>query len=233
MFYSSLVRLEMNGVLDDECLRLLAQAEVFFYGCYSTNDSRAYNLYEATDSKNSFRERIIQECKKCAKGDYSSVGDVLRDIARDNYNWGKYFRYLFFAYRCDDMDARAFNDLLSSDDEDDNGDSSKTMQPYDMEHIVPLNVVENEALERYGFDNANEFNAIKDDFGNLLVLESKLNRKIRDGGAQIKKEAYKDSKIPYNRNFANTLESFGKKRIIEENEKFTQWAREFFKDFLC
>lgn len=233
LFYSSLVRLEMNGVLDDECLRLLAQAEVFFYGCYSTNDSRAYNLYEATDSKNSFRERIIQECKKCAKGDYSSVGDVLRDIARDNYNWGKYFRYLFFAYRCDDMDARAFNDLLSSDDEDDNGDSSKTMQPYDMEHIVPLNVVENEALERYGFDNANEFNAIKDDFGNLLVLESKLNRKIRDGGAQIKKEAYKDSKIPYNRNFANTLESFGKKRIIEENEKFTQWAREFFKDFLC
>lgn len=231
-FYSSLVRLEMNGILDDECLRLLAQAEVFFYGCYSTNDSRAYNLYEATDSKNSFRERIIQECKKCAKGDYSSVSDVLRDITRDHYNW-KCFHYFFFAYRCDDMDARAFNDLLSSDEEDDNGDSNKTMQPYDIEHIVPLNAIENGSLQQYGFDNASEFDVIKDDFGNLLVLESKLNRKIRDGGAQIKKEAYKDSKIPYNRNFANTLESFGKKRIIEENEKFTQWAREFFKDFLC
>lgn len=233
LFYSSLVRLEMNGVLDDECLRLLAQAEVFFYGCGSSNNARAYKLYEVASDKDSFKNRVIQDCKECYKGDYPSVGDVLRDIARDNYNWGKYFRYLFFAYRCDDMDARAFNDLLSSDDEDDNGDSNKTMQPYDMEHIVPLNVVENGALERYGFDNANEFNAIKDDFGNLLILESKLNRKIRDGGAQIKKEAYKDSKIPYNRTFANTLESFGKKRIIEENEKFTQWAREFFKDFLC
>lgn len=233
LFYSSLVRLEMNGILDDECLRLLAQAEVFFYGCGSSNNARAYKLYEVASDKDSFKNRVIQDCKECYKGDYPSVGDVLRDIARDNYNWGKYFRYLFFAYRCDDMDARAFNDLLSSDDEDDNGDSSKTMQPYDMEHIVPLNVVENGALERYGFDNTNEFDVIKDDFGNLLVLESKLNRKIRDGGAQIKKEAYKDSKIPYNRTFANTLSSFGKQRIIEENEKFTQWAREFFKDFLC
>ncbi|ETD25732.1 DUF262 domain-containing protein [Helicobacter canis] len=230
-FYSSLVRLEMNGILDDECLRLLAQAEVFFYGCGSSNDSTAYKLCEATSDKDSFKNRVIQDCKGCNKGDYSSVSDVLRDITRDHYNW-KCFHYFFFAYRCDDMDARAFNDLLSSDEED-GKDNKKTMQPYDIEHIVPLNAIENGSLRQYGFDTADDFDGIKDSFGNLLVLESKLNRKIRDGGAQIKKEAYKDSKIPYNRTFANTLESFGKKRIIEENEKFTQWAREFFKDFLC
>lgn len=52
LFYSSLVRLEMNGALDDdECLKLLAQAEVFFYGCGSSNDARAYNLCEATSDK--------------------------------------------------------------------------------------------------------------------------------------------------------------------------------------
>lgn len=232
LFYSSLVRLEMNGVLDDdECLKLLAQAEVFFYGCGSSNDARAYNLCEATSDKDSFKNRVIQECKGCNKGDYSSVSDVLRDITRDHYNW-KCFHYFFFAYRCDDMDARAFNDLLSSDEENDK-DNKKTMQPYDIEHIVPLNANENGSLRQYGFDTADDFDGIKDSFGNLLVLESKLNRKIRDGGAQIKKEAYKDSKIPYNRSFANTLPSFGKQRIIEENEKFTQWAREFFKDFLC
>lgn len=230
-FYSSLVRLEMNGILDDECLRLLAQAEVFFYGCGSSNDSTAYKLCEATSDKDSFKNRVIQDCKGCNKGDYPSVGDVLRDITRDHYNW-KCFHYFFFAYRCDDMDARAFNDLLSSDEED-GKDNKKTMQPYDIEHIVPLNAIENGSLRQYGFDTADDFGGIKDSFGNLLVLESKLNRKIRDGGAQIKKEAYKDSKIDYNRKFANTLESFGKKRIIEENEKFTQWAREFFKDFLC
>lgn len=230
-FYSSLVRLEMNGALDDECLRLLAQAEVFFYGCGSSNDSTAYKLCEATSDKDSFKNRVIQDCKDCYKSD-SSISDVLRDIARDGYSWGKYFRYLFFAYRCDDMDARAFNDLLSSDEED-GKDNKKTMQPYDIEHIVPLNAIENGSLRQYGFDTTDDFDGIKDDFGNLLVLESKLNRKIRDGGAQIKKEAYKDSEIPYNRSFANTLPTFGKKRIIEENEKFTQWAREFFKEFLC
>ncbi|GAB0173383.1 DUF262 domain-containing protein [Helicobacter trogontum] len=224
-FYSSLVRLEINGILDDECLRLLAQAEVFFYGCGSTNDSRAYKLYQAEDTKNSFKEKIIQDCKKCAKGGYSSVSDVLRDIARENYDWGKYFHYLFFAYRCENMDARAFNDLL-------NEDTNKTMQSYEIEHIVPLNAIENGSLKQYGFETDDEFNSVKNYFGNLLVLEGGLNSKMKDGGAQVKKEAYKKSKIPYNRSFAEELPSFGKKRIEEENKKFTQWAREFFKDFL-
>lgn len=224
-FYSSLVRLEINRILDDECLRLLAQAEVFFYGCGSTNDSRAYKLYEAADTKNSFKEKIIQDCKKCAKGGYSSVSDVLRDIARENYDWGKYFHYLFFAYRCENMDARAFNDLL-------NEDTNKTMQSYEIEHIVPLNAIENGSLKQYGFETDDEFNSVKNYFGNLLILEGGLNSKMKDGGAQVKKEAYKKSKIPYNRSFAEELPSFGKKRIEEENKKFTQWAREFFKEFL-
>ena len=224
-FYSSLVRLEINRILDDECLRLLAQAEVFFYGCGSTNDSRAYKLYQAADTKNSFKEKIIQDCKKCAKGGYSSVSDVLRDIARENYDWGKYFHYLFFAYRCENMDARAFNDLL-------NEDTNKTMQSYEIEHIVPLNAIENGSLKQYGFETDDEFNSVKNYFGNLLILEGGLNSKMKDGGAQVKKEAYKKSKIPYNRSFAEELPSFGKKRIEEENKKFTQWAREFFKEFL-
>lgn len=80
-FYSSLVRLEMNGILDDECLRLLAQAEVFFYGCGSRNNASAYKLNGATSNKDSFKERVLQDCKKCAKGGYSSVDDVLRDIS--------------------------------------------------------------------------------------------------------------------------------------------------------
>lgn len=224
-FYSSLVRLEINGILDDECLRLLAQAEVFFYGCNSSNDSRAYKLYEVANDKTSFKERVLQDCKKCAKGGYSSVSDVLRDIARENYDWGKYFHYLFFTYRCENMDARAFNDLL-------NEDTNKTMQSYEIEHIVPLNAIENGSLKQYGFETDDEFNSIKNHFGNLLVLERGLNSKIKDGGAQVKKEAYKKSKIPYNRSFAEELPSFGKKRIEEENKKFTQWAKEFFKDFL-
>lgn len=224
-FYPSLVRLEINGILDDECLRLLAQAEVFFYGCNSSNDSRAYKLYEVANDKTSFKERVLQDCKKCAKGGYSSVDEVLRDIAKENYSWGKYFHYLFFTYRCENMDARAFNDLL-------NEDTNKTMRSYEIEHIVPLNAIENGSLKQYGFETDDEFNSIKNYFGNLLVLEGGLNSKIKDGGTQVKKEAYKKSKISYNRSFADELPSFGKKRIEEENKKFTQWAREFFKEFL-
>lgn len=222
-FYSSLVRLEMNGILDDECLKLLAQAEIFFYGCDSTNDSMAYRLCEATDNKDDFKKRVLQDCKKCAKGGYSSIYEVLRDIANNNYDWGTYFHYFFFTYRCNNMDINALNYLL---------EESKTMQSYEIEHIIPLNASENGSLEQYGFVNSDEFDNIKNDFGNLLVLEGNLNSKIKDGGTQIKKEAYKESKIPYNRSFAESLPSFGKNAIEEENEKFTLWAREFFKEFL-
>ena len=88
---------------------------------------------------------MLQDCKKCAKGGYSSVDDVLRDIARENYDWGKYFHYLFFVYRCENMDAGAFNDLL-------NEDTNKTMQSYEIEHIVPLNAINNGSLKQYGFE---------------------------------------------------------------------------------
>lgn len=123
------------------------------------------------------------------------------------------------------MDAGAFNDLL-------NEDTNKTMQSYEIEHIVPLNAINNGSLKQYGFETDEEFDDIKNYFGNLLVLEGRLNSGILDGGVQVKKEAYKKSKIPYNRSFAEELPSFGKKRIEEENKKFTQWAREFFKEFL-
>lgn len=112
---------------------------------------------------------------------------MLRDIAKENYSWGKYFHYLFFTYRCENMDARAFNDLL-------NEDTNKTMRSYEIEHIVPLNAIENGSLKQYGFETDDKFNSIKNYFGNLLVLEGGLNSKIKDGGAQVKKETYKKSK---------------------------------------
>ena len=221
--YPALVRLKMNGILDDECLKLLAQAEIFFFGLHSKNRASAYKLYEFTNDKNTFKKKIIELCIKCSKGGYTNIKEVIEYIAKQNYEWGKYFHYMFLAYRSKNMNISDFEKLVQE----------KTYA-MSIEHIVPQNASENGSLHQYGFDDEIEFNNFKNTFGNLLVLESSLNSENKDYGQAKKQENYKKSYIFYNREFANSPNflSFGKNDIIKENESFTAWAREFFKDFL-
>ncbi|EKM1480586.1 DUF262 domain-containing protein, partial [Campylobacter jejuni] len=94
-FYSSLIRLEMNNILDDECLRLFSQAEIIFYSLRQTNDSTAFKLVEVTESKDEFKNRIIDDCNKCIKrAGYYDINEFISEISEDNYEWGKYFHYL-------------------------------------------------------------------------------------------------------------------------------------------
>ncbi|WP_185908670.1 HNH endonuclease family protein [Campylobacter troglodytis] len=194
------------------------------YGFGSSNDASAYKLYQYTTSKDEFRKNLKTLCDKCTNGGWKTFNEAFKEIADGNYEWGKYFHYLFLSYRCDNMDIAAFVNLL--------GD--KKTYSYTIEHIVPKNAVENGSLKQYGFNDENEFSHIRDSFGNLLVLESELNSSNTDAGLAKKQKNYKESKIFYNKEFANkeNFLSFNKSDIIKENEKFTQWAREFFKEFL-
>lgn len=223
-FYASLVRLKMNDILDDECLSLFAQAEICFYALGSVNDSKAYWLYEWTHSKDIFKEKIIQFCKECSKGGYRDIQQALDEISMDNYEWGKYFHYMFFTYR-HDMQIKDFWNLI---------DEKQKTYALTIEHIVPQNAAENGSLEQYGFKDEFEFNGIKNSFGNLLPLESALNSKSKDYGLAKKQENYRKSKVFYDVEFANSQNflSFGKEAIQKENKKFTEFAKEFFKEFL-
>lgn len=223
-FYSSLVRLEMNGLLDNESIILLAQAEILLYGFGSANDSRAYQLSQFTSNKDNFKSNLKVLCGGSTKGGYKNFKEAFNEIADGNYEWGKYFHYLFFHYRCQKMDIGAFVSLL--------GD--KKTYSYTIEHIVSQNVIGNGSLRQYGFENEDEFTALRDTFGNLLVLEKGLNSSNSDAGLVKKQENYKKSQIFYNKEFANREDFllFNKNAIEKENEKFTKWAKEFFKDFL-
>lgn len=222
-FYPTLVRLKMNGILDDECLKLLAQAEIFFFGLDSSNRASAYKLYEFANDKNTFKKEIIKSCIKCSKGGYKNIKELIEYIAEKNYERGKYFHYIFLTYHSKNMDIADFKKLVKE----------KTYA-MSIEHIVPQNAPENGSLHQYGFENEADFNIFKNTFGNLLVLESSLNSENKDYGQATRQENYKKSCIFYNREFANAQNflSFGKNDIIKENENFTAWAREFFKDFL-
>ena len=222
-FYSSLVRLKMNNILDDEILRLFAQAEIFFYGFGSTNDATVYRLYEYTSSREQFINEIKNSIKKCNKGGIKDVVQALEELYLDNYNRGKYFHYLFFMYRCQKMTMFMYKEVLNS-----------KKYSYTIEHIIPQNASENGSFEQYGFTDLDNFNFLKNSFGNLLVLEPELNSSNKDNGLVIKQENYKKSKIIYNQEFAsleNFLE-FNKTKIEEENKKFVEWSKVFFSDFL-
>lgn len=223
-FYSSLVSLEMNKILDNECLILLAQTQILLYGFGSENNASAYKLYQYAHNKNDFKNNAINFCRECRKGGWASFNQAFEQLAYQNYDWGKYFHYLFLQYHCENMDIESFIKLL--------GD--KKTYNYSIEHIVPKNTTENGTLVQYGFESKSDFDSLVDSFGNLLVLETELNSSNSDAGLAKKQENYKKSKIFYNKEFANREDflSFNKENIVSENQKFTQWTKEFFKDFL-
>lgn len=223
--YPSLVRLKMNGILDQECLRLIGQADIIFYKLDSTNDSRAYNLHQTVHNKEEFKRKIIQDSASCAKGRHKYLKEALEAKINTSYEWLA-FNYLFFTYYRQYIDINDCWNIL--------GDK-KVFDFITQEHIVPQNADENGTLDQYGFANKTEFDNLKHTFGNLISLEKYLNSRASDNGPAKKREIYGDSKIPYNGVLAASPDflSFGKDQIIKRNEEVLKWLTEdFFADFL-
>lgn len=226
-FYTALTRLEMQNMVDDEILKLFAQAEILMYGLGSTNDSRVYSLYKYTENKEVFKKGLMKLIKKSAKGGYRNIQEAIEDMAdRNNYGWNKYFHYLFLTYRSQmsKMNTKEFWNLI---------DTKNKTYSLTIEHIISQNVVEH-SLNKYGFKDKDDFGRLKDTFGNLLALESSLNSEALDAGLAKKQDIYKKSKVAYNRAFASSANflDFNKQSIEEQNQKFVSWAREFFNDFI-
>ncbi len=215
----------MKNILDDELLKFFAKTEILFYGLGSTNDASTYRLYEYTGSKEKFKNEVtaLTQPKTFGKGNYGSFEAFIEVIAHNNEGWKKYFHYLFLSFHAEGIDMNVLKGLIGE----------KTYNA-ELEHIIPQNASYNGSLKKYGFKDQDDFDNYKGEFGNLLVLESKLNSGAKDKDLAGKQEYYKKSCIPYNREFANREDflNFDKKCIEQENEKFKQWAREFFKEFL-
>ena len=218
-FYAPLVRLKMNNLLDDECLELFGMAEIIFYNFGSTLDATAYHLQDSVDSKENFKNTIIKEVRKKVDMEYH-----LSEIERYNFDWKKCFHYLFLTYREKDISIDNLIKLL--------GDSKTyTMQ---IEHIISQNTGKTLDYEKYGFTDLDDFYAYEHSFGNLIPLEGSINKSVQDKSLAHKQDEYKKSAIFYNQCFANSPEflNFSKAKIIEENQKFREWARDYFSMFL-
>lgn len=101
------------------------------------------------------------------------------------------------------------------------------------EHIIPINLLklDNEIkIQELGFEDKKDLENYIDTYGNLISLESSLNREASDKDLYEKDEIYKRSEIPFNRRF--NVKDFKKEVLIERNNKMEKWLiNTFFKDF--
>lgn len=229
ILYTSLVRCKINNILDDELLELFAKAQMICFG-WGDNRGTALDLCHHADNKEQFKKKLIEISKspkiRLRNGVDNNLSKTLEDFPQGIFNddkWNKYFHYFFLTYHSEGVDIEVLKKL----------NSNKTYNQ-SIEHIIPQGASKDGSFKTYGFDSIEDFERIKNDFGNLLILPLSLNSAASDNDLVVKQKFYKESKIPYIRSFASTEDflSFNKESIRQENAKFAEWLKTYFKEFL-
>ncbi len=216
-FFNSLIRLKINNELDDETLRLFAKTDIVLFKAGRYMKSAAYNLINAylKKGKEGLKSEMIAQCR-------NDIELASYKLVKDAYNQKTCFHYIFFEKNCQEMGIADLKKLIR-----------EKQLSQDIEHIIPINLLEldNEIeIQKLGFEDKKDLEAYIYTYGNLISLESPLNREASDKDLYGKDEIYKESRIPFNRRF--NAKGFNKKVLIERNDEMREWLiNTFFKDF--
>ncbi len=215
-FFNSLIRLKINNELDDETLKLFAKTDIVFFKATRIFRSKAYNLINAylEKGKEGLKSEMIAQCR-------NDIELASLKLVKNAFNLSC-FHYVFFEKNCQEMGFADLKKLIP-----------RKQFSQEKEHIIPINLLEldNEIeIQKLGFEDRNDLIAYIYTYGNLISLESSLNRKASDKDLYEKDEIYKSSEIPFNRHF--NVKGFNKKVLIERNNEMEKWLiNTFFKDF--
>lgn len=216
LFFNSLIRLKINNELDDETLKLFAKTDIVFFKATRHRPGTAYNLINAylKKGKEGLKSEMIAQCRNDIKPAF------LRSV--NNAFNSSCFHYIFFEKNCQEMGLDALKKLIP-----------RKQFSQDIEHIIPINLLEqrsNNKIRDLGFEDKKDLEDYINTYGNLISLESSLNRKASDKDLYGKDAIYKESRIPFNRRF--NVKGFNKKVLIERNDAMREWLIDtFFKDF--
>ncbi|MGL2826833.1 DUF262 domain-containing protein [Helicobacter pylori] len=216
LFFNSLIRLKINNELDDETLKLFAKTDIVFFKAGRNMKSAAYNLINAylKKGKEGLKSEMIAQCR-------NDIGLASLKLVNNASN-SSCFHYIFFEKNCQEMGLADLKKLIPG-----------KQFSQEKEHIIPINLLEldNEIeIQKLGFEDKKDLENYIDTYGNLISLESSLNRKASDKDLYGKDEIYKSSEIPFNRRF--NVKDFNKKVLIKRNDEMREWLiNTFFKDF--
>ncbi len=216
LFFNSLIRLKINNELDDETLRLFAKTYILLSKGRKGVGSVAYNLIEEylKKGKEGLKSRMIAQCRNdIGLASWQSVNNASNSSC---------FHYVFFEKNCQEMGLADLKKLIP-----------RKQFSQEKEHIIPINLLEldNEIeIQKLSFEDKKDLENYIDTYGNLISLESPLNRNASDKDLYEKDEIYKSSEIPFNRRF--NAKDFNKKVLIKRNDEMREWLIDtFFKDF--
>ncbi|MEJ8619556.1 DUF262 domain-containing protein [Helicobacter pylori] len=215
-FFNSLIRLKINNELDDETLRLFAKTDIVFFKSSKKMRTTAYNLIDEylEKGKEELKSKMIDQCR-------NDIELASREFVNNASN-SSCFHYVFFEKNCQEMGLADLKKLIPG-----------KQFSQQKEHIIPINLLEldNEIeIQKLGFEDKKDLEAYIYTYGNLISLESSLNRKASDKDLYEKDEIYKSSEIPFNRRF--NVKDFNKKVLIKRNDEMREWLIDtFFKDF--
>lgn len=215
-FFNSLIRLKINNELDDETLKLFAKTDIVFFKATRFLASKAYNLINAylKKGKEGLKSEMIDQCR-------NDIGLAFWQSVKNASN-SSCFHYIFFEKNCQEMGLADLKKLIP-----------EKQFSQEKEHIIPINLLEldNEIeIKKLGFEDKKDLEDYIYTYGNLISLESPLNRNASDKDLYEKDAIYKESRIPFNRCF--NVKGFNKKVLIERNDEMREWLIDtFFKDF--
>ncbi len=215
-FFNSLIRLKINNELDDETLKLFAKTDIVFFKATRFLASKAYNLINAylKKGKEGLKSKMIAQCR-------NDIGLASLNLVNNASN-SSCFHYVFFEKNCQEMGLADLKKLIPG-----------KQFSQDIEHIIPINLLEqrsNNKIRDLGFEDKKDLEDYINTYGNLISLESPLNRKASDKDLYGKDAIYKESRIPFNRRF--NVKGFNKKALITRNDEMREWLIDtFFKDF--
>lgn len=218
-FFNSLIRLKINNELDDETLKLFAKTDIVLFKATRYMKAAAYNLINAylKKGKEGLKSKMIAQCRK----DIEGIELASLRLVNNAFN-SSCFHYVFFEKNCQEMGLADLKKLIPG-----------KQFSQEKEHIIPINLLEldNEIeIQKLGFEDKEDLKNYINTYGNLISLESSLNRNASDKDLYEKDEIYKSSEIPFNRHF--NVKGFNKKVLIERNNEMEKWLiNTFFKDF--
>ncbi|WQS99097.1 HNH endonuclease family protein [Helicobacter pylori] len=215
-FFNSLIRLKINNELDDETLKLFAKTDIMFFKATKDMKATAYNLINAylQKGKEGLKSKMIAQCR-------NNIEQASWNLVNNAF-YSPCFHYIFFEKNCQEMGLADLKKLIP-----------EKQFSQEKEHIIPINLLEldNEIeIKKLGFEDKKDLEDYIYTYGNLISLESPLNRNASDKDLYEKDEIYKSSEVPFNRHF--NAKDFNKKVLIKRNDEMREWLIDtFFKDF--
>ncbi|WQY72899.1 DUF262 domain-containing protein [Helicobacter pylori] len=186
-----------------------------------------YVFFEKNCTDNTY-EKLKDELKEIKKSKMiaqcrNDIGLASLKLVNNAFNLSC-FHYVFFEKNCQEMGLADLKKLIPG-----------KQFSQEKEHIIPINLLEldNEIeIQKLGFEDKKDLENYIDTYGNLISLESPLNRNTSDKDLYGKDEIYKSSEVPFNRRF--NAKGFNKKALITRNDEMREWLIDtFFKDFIA